>query len=153
MSLIEFLKDKKICILGYGKQGKSTFKYLRKHFPNKKITIADKNENIDKKELDENVYFKLGDSYLKDIENCQTVKDSYEVAYKQFLDTLKKIGMEEIEAIRKTFNPNEHEAITQVPTNEFEPDTIAYVAQKGYKLDDRVIRPALVGVAKKLEDE
>ena len=73
MSLIEFLKDKKICILGYGKQGKSTFKYLRKHFPNKKITIADKNENIDKNELDENVYFKLGDSYLKDIENFDLI--------------------------------------------------------------------------------
>ncbi len=97
--------------------------------------------------------FDRAHEHLKDIENCQTVKDSYEVAYKQFLDTLKKIGMEEIEAIGKTFNPNEHEAITQVPTNEFEPDTIAYVAQKGYKLDDRVIRPALVGVAKKLEDE
>lgn len=97
--------------------------------------------------------FDRAQEHLKDIENCQTVKDSYEVAYKQFLDTLKKIGMEEIEAIGKTFNPNEHEAITQVPTNEFEPDTIAYVAQKGYKLDDRVIRPALVGVAKKLEDE
>ena len=97
--------------------------------------------------------FDRAQEHLKDIENCQTVKDSYEVAYKQFLDTLKKIGMEEIEAIGKAFNPNEHEAITQVPTNEFEPDTVAYVAQKGYKLDDKIIRPALVGVAKKLEDE
>ena len=90
---------------------------------------------------------------LKEIDNCQTVKDSYEVAYKQFLDTLKKIGMEEIEALGKEFNPNEHEAITQIPTDEFEPDTIAVVAQKGYKLNDRIIRPALVGVAKKKEDE
>lgn len=97
--------------------------------------------------------FDRAQEHLKDIENCQTVKESYEVAYKQFLDTLKKIGMEEIEAIGKAFNPNEHEAITQVPTNDFEPDTIAYVAQKGYKLEDKVIRPALVGVAKKLEDE
>ena len=35
---------------------------------------------------------------------------------------LKKCGMEEIEALGKVFNPNEHEAITQVPTNDFEPD-------------------------------
>ncbi len=97
--------------------------------------------------------FERAQEQLKDIDNCQTVKESYEVAYKQFLDTLKKMGMEEIEAIGKAFNPNEHEAITQVPTNEYEPDTIAYVAQKGYKLNDRIIRPALVGVAKKLEDE
>ena len=61
--------------------------------------------------------------------------------------------MEEIEALGNEFNPNEHEAITQVPTDEVEPDKIAFVAQKGYKMGDKVIRPALVGVAKKKEDE
>ena len=90
---------------------------------------------------------------LKDIDNCSTVKESYEVAYKQLLDTLKKVGMEEIEALGKEFNPNEHEAITQVPTDEFEEDHVAVVAQKGYKLLDKVLRPALVGVAKKKENE
>ena len=91
--------------------------------------------------------------HLKEIDNCQTVKDSYDVAYKQLLDTLKKIGLEEIEALGKEFNPNEHEAITQVPTDEFDEDKIALVAQKGYKLGDRIIRPALVGVAVKKENE
>lgn len=91
--------------------------------------------------------------HLKDIDNCQTVKESYEVAYKQFLDALKKMGMEEINALGQEFNPNEHEAITQVQTDEYEPDKIAVVAQKGYKLKDRVIRPALVGVAIKKENE
>ena len=90
---------------------------------------------------------------LKDIDNCSTVKESYELAYKQLLDTLKKVGMEEIEALGKEFNPNEHEAITQVPTDEFEEDHVAVVAQKGYKLLDKVLRPALVGVAKKKENE
>ena len=90
--------------------------------------------------------------HLKEIDNCQTVKESYEVAVKQLIETLKKCGMEEIEALGSEFNPNEHEAITQVPTSEFEPDTVAFVAQKGYKMGDRIIRPALVGVAKK-EDE
>ena len=60
--------------------------------------------------------------------------------------------MEEIEAVGKEFDPNEHEAITKIPTDEFEPDTIAVVAQKGYKLKDKVIRPALVGVAKKKDE-
>ena len=97
--------------------------------------------------------FDRAQEHLKEIDNCQTVKEGYEVAYKQLLDTLKKCGMEEIEALGKEFNPNEHEAITQVPTDEFEPDTVAFVAQKGYKLADRILRPALVGVAKKKEDE
>lgn len=97
--------------------------------------------------------FDRAQEHLKEIEDCKTVKDSYEVAIKQLIDTLKKCGMEEIEAQGKVFNPNEHEAITQVPTNEFEPDTVAFVAQKGYKMGDRIIRPALVGVAKSIEEE
>ena len=72
MSLIEFLKDKNIVILGYGKQGKSTFKFLRKHFPNKKLTIADKNENIDITDLN-NVNLKLGDKYLENIEEYDLI--------------------------------------------------------------------------------
>ena len=97
--------------------------------------------------------FDRASEHLKDIDNCQTVKESYEVAIKQFVETLKKCGMEEIEAMGKVFDPNEHEAITQVPTNDFEPDTVAFVAQKGYKMGDRIIRPALVGVAKSIEEE
>ena len=90
---------------------------------------------------------------LKDIEDVVKVKEGYEVAYKQLLDTLTKIGLAEIEALGKPFNPNEHEAITQVPTDEYEPDTVAVVAQKGYKYQDKIVRPALVGVAKNKENE
>ncbi len=96
--------------------------------------------------------FERAQQHLQEIDNCQTVKEGYEVAIKQFVDILKKLGMEEIEAIGKEFDPNEHEAITKIPTDEFEPDTIAVVAQKGYKLKDKVIRPALVGVAKKKDE-
>lgn len=97
--------------------------------------------------------FDRAQEHLKEIEDCKTVKDSYDVAIKQLIDTLKKCGLEEIDAQGKIFNPNEHEAITQVPTNDFEPDTIAFVAQKGYKMGDRILRPALVGVAKSIEEE
>ena len=65
MTLPEFLKDKNVVILGFGKQGRSTLNYIRKHFPDKKITIADKNDQIDKDGLDENIDYKLGDDYLK----------------------------------------------------------------------------------------
>ena len=96
--------------------------------------------------------FDRAQEHLKDIDNCQTVKEGYEVAYKQLLETLKKCGMEEIQAMGAVFNPNEHEAITQVPSAELEPDTVAFVAQKGYKMGDRILRPALVGVAKAIEE-
>ncbi len=90
---------------------------------------------------------------LKEIEDVKKVKEGYEVAYKQLTDTLSKIGLVEMDALNKPFNPNEHEAITQVETDEYEPDTIAVVAQKGYKYQDKVVRPALVGVAKNKENE
>lgn len=96
--------------------------------------------------------FDRAQEHLKNVENCQTVKESYELAFKQLIEALKKLGLTEIEALGKDFNPQEHEAITQVPTDEYAPDTVAMVAQKGYKLEDRVIRPALVGVAKEKEE-
>lgn len=97
--------------------------------------------------------FERAQEQLQNIEDCKIVKESYEVAFKQLLETLKKIGMEEIICLGLEFNPSEHEAITQIPTDEYEPDCIACVMQKGYKIGERVIRPALVGVAKKKEDE
>ncbi len=99
--------------------------------------------------------FDRAQEHLKEIEDVKIVKESYEVAYKQLLDTLKKAGLEEIDCLGKAFNPAEHEAITQIVTDEFEPDTIAQIAQKGYKMENRVIRPSLVAVAvaQKKEDE
>lgn len=66
--LNEIKSFEKICILGFGKEGKSTYRFLRKHFPQKELFIADKNENII--ELNpwlKNQYtqFSLGDNYLK----------------------------------------------------------------------------------------
>ena len=96
--------------------------------------------------------FDRAQEHLKDIEECKTVKEGYEVAYKQLIEALKKVGLEEMDALGKTFNPNEHEAVTQIPTNDYEPDSVAVVMQKGYKMDKKVVRPALVGVAVKKED-
>lgn len=96
--------------------------------------------------------FDRAQEHLKEIDDCVKVKEGYEVAYKQLLDILSKLGLSEIEALGADFNPSEHEAITQVPTNDFEPDKVALVAQKGYKLGDKVVRPALVGVAVKPQE-
>ena len=73
MRLNEFLKDKEIVILGFGKQGKATYNYLRKNFPTKKIAIRDKNFNISYDNFDDNVDLKLGDEYLNDIEKFDLI--------------------------------------------------------------------------------
>ena len=84
---------------------------------------------------------------LKDVEDVNSVKESYEVAFKQLIDTLKKAGLETIDALGAEFDPNLHEAIAQTPTNEHPDNTIISQMQTGYKLGDRVLRPALVNVA------
>ncbi len=91
--------------------------------------------------------FERAQESLKDIEDVQSVKDSYEVAFKQLIDTLKKAGLEVIETQGAEFDPNLHEAIAQTQTNEYPDNTVISQMQTGYKLGDRVLRPALVNVA------
>ena len=73
MRLIEFLADKKIAILGFGKQGKATYNYLKKKFLNKKITIIDKNPNIDLSEISSDTDVRVGNDYLNDIEEFDLI--------------------------------------------------------------------------------
>ncbi len=91
--------------------------------------------------------FERAKESLKDIDDARSVKESYEVAFKQLLDTLKKAGLETIDALGAEFDPNLHEAIAQTPTNEHPDNTVISQMQTGYKLGDRVLRPALVNVA------
>jgi molecular chaperone GrpE len=67
--------------------------------------------------------------------------------YNQLLKTFSKQGIEEILAEGEEFNPEYHEAIMRVESEEFEEGTVVEVVQKGFSLDDRVIRPAMVKVA------
>ena len=91
--------------------------------------------------------FERAQESLKDVEDVQSVKEGYEGAFKQLMDTLKKAGLETIDALGAEFDPNLHEAIAQTPTNEHPDNTVISQMQKGYKLADRVLRPALVNVA------
>ena len=97
--------------------------------------------------------FERAQKSLENIEDVKTIKEGYDVVYKQMLETFKKLGVEEIEALGKEFNPAEHEAVTQIETDEYEPNQVAAVLQKGYKLLEKVLRPAMVGVAKVKENE
>lgn len=75
--LVEFLKDKNIIILGFGREGETTYKFIRKHLPNQKLTIADMNEVIieDYSYLskDEYVNLILGKNYLNNLEKYDLI--------------------------------------------------------------------------------
>ena len=70
-----------------------------------------------------------------------------EMIYNQLLKSFAEEGVEEIIAKGEEFNPEYHEAIMRVETPEYEEGTVIEVVQKGFILDDRVIRPAMVKVA------
>lgn len=84
--LIEHLKNKKILILGFGVEGKSTYNFLRKHFPEKPLAIRyhkqDFNEEIKYLEKDKNLSFYTGDEYLNDIEQYDLILKSPGVTFK-----------------------------------------------------------------------
>lgn len=67
---------------------------------------------------------------------------------KLFLDMLGKANLEQLNPMGEVFNPEVHEAMTMQETTEAPANTIISVFQKGYKLNDRVVRPARVIVAK-----
>lgn len=91
--------------------------------------------------------FERGEKALEKVEDCQVVKDNFNMLHKQTLDVLGKLGLEIIETEGKEFDPNFHEAVMQTPTSEHPEHTIVNELQKGYKLGNRVLRPSLVNVA------
>jgi len=60
-------------------------------------------------------------------------------------------GVERIKALGETLDPHRHQAMMEIPTDEAKPGTIVEEMQAGYTLKDRLLRPALVGVAKKVD--
>ncbi len=77
----------------------------------------------------------------------ENYKKGVEMIYNQFLEVIKKLGVEEIDAQGQPFDPNLHNAVTQVEDENFGENTVSQVYQKGYKLGDKVIRHAMVVVA------
>lgn len=104
-------------------------------------------ENTVKKLIEVLDNFDRGAKAIEKIEDCEKVKECYQLAFKNFVDVLNKIGLEEIKAEGEQFDPNLHEAVMQTPTSDKPEHTIIAELQKGYKLGEKVLRPTLVNVA------
>ena len=79
--------------------------------------------------------------------DLESFRKGTEMIYTNLMDTFKKLGVEAFGEAGEEFDPNFHEAVMQTPTNEHPENTIITELQKGYKLGDKVLRPALVNVA------
>ncbi len=72
-----------------------------------------------------------------------------ELIYKQLSDALEGLGLQPIAAVGEPFDPHVHEAIATEHTSEYEPDTVIQEIVRGYRLGDKLLRPAMVKVATK----
>lgn len=80
--------------------------------------------------------------------DVQSLADGIQMVMRQFLDILAKLGIERIESVGKPFDPAVHEAIQHMETPEHPPGVVAAEVQAGYRMGDRLVRPAMVVVAK-----
>lgn len=81
------------------------------------------------------------------------ISEGMQLTEKMFTDALEKIGVTELDPVGEKLNPEHHQAMSMLPSDEHEPNTIMTVMQKGYLLNDRLMRPAMVVVAKAPEEE
>jgi molecular chaperone GrpE len=84
-------------------------------------------------------------------EKSKTLAEGVELTLKSFLDTVGKYGVEQIDPQGQAFNPEFHQAISIQPSADVAPNTVLFVMQKGYQLNGRLLRPAMVGVSKQAE--
>jgi len=77
-----------------------------------------------------------------------TIVEGMRLTLKMFRDLLEKFGIREVEIEGEKFDPEKHEAVSMQESEDNEPGTVVSVLQKGYFLNDRLIRPATVIVAK-----
>lgn len=71
-----------------------------------------------------------------------------EMTEREVFNIFTKYGIAQVEALGQKLDPNKHQAMLEVPTNEAEPGTVVQVLQTGFVIKDRLLRPALVAVAK-----
>ena len=90
--------------------------------------------------------FEMALTAVKDADS--SVRDGVQMILDQLLSVLKESGVEPVDALGQPFDPNLHEALSQEETTDAEEGTVVQQVQCGYKLNDRLVRPARVVVAK-----
>ena len=92
--------------------------------------------------------FERGLAAVPENEKDSAIVSGMEMVYKQLMKQLEDLGVKPIEAVGKEFDPNFHNAVMQVESDEFETGIVAQEFQKGYTYHDMVVRHSMVGVVR-----
>ena len=95
----------------------------------------------------------LNDESLKNSKALKKTLEHFDIINKDLISIFTKNNIKPIECLNKKLNPNLHQAMMEIEDNQKEPGTIIQEIQKGFTIKDRLLRPSLVGVAKKSENK
>lgn len=87
------------------------------------------------------------DAASKEDASVDSIREGLDMTFKQFLDVLQKFNVERVNPVGEKFDPQLHEAMTMVPSPDHDSQVVMEVFQKGYVLNERLVRPARVIVA------
>lgn len=122
---------------------------LKKRFQKEKTELYKfSNESLIKKLLSVGDNLEKAISHSKENNSLDVLREGVELTLKGLMDTLEKEGLESVKALGEPFDPNFHEAVSELQDNSVKPGTVIQELQKGYTLNERLIRPAMVIVSK-----
>ena len=127
----------------YEKEREDAFEYGGFAFARENLNLIDNLERA-KQSLE-------NDETLKNSEALKKTLEHLEIINKDLISIFKKNNIEPIDSVNKKLDPNIHQAMMEIENDQKEPGTIIQEIQKGFMMKDRLLRPALVAVAKKFE--
>jgi molecular chaperone GrpE len=93
------------------------------------------------------------DDSLKNSESLKKTLDHFDIINKDLISIFAKNNIKPIDSLNKKLDPNFHQAMMEIEDDSKEPGTIIQEIQKGFTIKDRLLRPALVGVSKKIANK
>ena len=93
------------------------------------------------------------DEVLKDTDALKKTLEHFDIINKDLISIFTKNNIKPIDCLNKKLDPNLHQAMMEIEDNQKEPGTIIQEVQKGFMIKDRLLRPSLVGVSKRIDKE
>ena len=129
----------------FEKEKQDAFEYGGFNFARESLSLLD---NIDRA-----IISWKNDETLKQNKDLNKIIEGVDIVKKDLVSIFKKNDIEVIECINKKFDPNFHQAMLEVEDSTKDAGTVVQEIQKGYMMKDRLLRPSLVGVTKKIEEK
>ena len=129
----------------FEKEKEDAFEYGGYSFAREALNLIDN--------LDRSKHVLKSDEKLKETEALKTTLEHLEIIKKDLISIFEKNNIKPIDSLNKKLDPNFHQAMMEIEDDTKEPGTIIQEIQKGFTIKDRLLRPSLVGVSKKVTNK